>query len=386
MRRNRLIWFSLLILSIISISYYGGTISYSFFYSMLIIPILSLLYLLYVYCFFRIYQFKDAGHYAAGDVIPYKFRLMNEYPLTFVGIRVTFFSSFSTINGLSDKTEYELLPHTGITRETTIVCHYRGEYNIGIKEVEIQDYLRLFKIRFVNNECRKVTIYPRIIELDSLENIEIQSLEAKSGNSKPDVTTREYVAGDDVRFINWGQSARTGSLMTRNRISEESKGIAVIFDSCKYSENPHEYLPSENKILELTLAISAFLYKKGISVREYYLAKKLNVIPVENDIQFEAFYNDLAILCFDPENSQNKLFENLMLDGEIFDSEAVHIILPFLSQDAAQMIGRLVERGIRTAVYIVSDKKDEESLCIENELADIRYVPVETKIEEECLT
>lgn len=101
MRRNRIVWLLLLLLSVVAISFYGGAVSYGFFYTMLAIPAVSLLYLLYAYVFFRIYQHNDGRQLVVDDAVPYSFRLINEYPLPFVGIRVGFFSPFSTINDLT---------------------------------------------------------------------------------------------------------------------------------------------------------------------------------------------------------------------------------------------------------------------------------------------
>ena len=45
MRRNRIIWFCLWILSLVGISFYGGIISYGFFIAVTITPVFSLFYL-----------------------------------------------------------------------------------------------------------------------------------------------------------------------------------------------------------------------------------------------------------------------------------------------------------------------------------------------------
>lgn len=64
-------------------------------------------------------------------------RLMNEFPFAFAGVRVGFFSSFSSIKGLNDDEEYELLPKTGIREDTELVCKYRGEYEVGIDPKQV---------------------------------------------------------------------------------------------------------------------------------------------------------------------------------------------------------------------------------------------------------
>ncbi len=138
MKRNRILFCILWVLSVVGISFYGGPVSYGFFALLTLIPIFSFGYLLCVMFFFRIYQELDSKNLVANHTVPFFFKLMNEYFFGFASIRVRFFSSFSTISGLDDGIEYELLPKTGITKQTDLVCKYRGEYEVGIKQVEMQ--------------------------------------------------------------------------------------------------------------------------------------------------------------------------------------------------------------------------------------------------------
>lgn len=382
MRRNRIIWIVLLILSIVAISFYGGVVSYGFFFTMVLVPVVSLLYLLYVFIFFRIYQYNDGRQIIVDDPLPYSFKLINEFHLPFVGIRVRFFSPFSTINELSDKTEYELMPHTGITRETTIVCHYRGEYEIGIKEVEVQDYFRLFKIKYKNRESKRVTINPKLVLLENLGSFEMHSQDAMNNLSKLDIVSREYIPGDDVRFINWSQTARTSKLMSRDRIGEEGNGVAIIMDACRYSDDPYVYLPVENKVLELTLAISLFFCNKNIGSNEYHYYRQSVSQVVENKLQFEAFYKQMSALIFDGGNTQQKLFESLLKNDQLFHSAVVYMVLPVWSQYAEQMVNKLSERNIYTVVYIISDEADIKPHVLRADLVDFIVVSPEAKLEE----
>jgi len=382
LRRNRIIWMVLLILSLVTISFYGGAVSYGFFFTMLLIPFVSLLYLLYVYVFFRIYQNSDGRQYVVDDAVPYSFRLINEFPLPFVGIRVRFFSPFSTINELNDKTEYELMPHTGITRETTIVCHYRGEYEIGIKEVEIQDFFRLFKIKYKNAECRRVIVNPKLVVLENLGSFETISQDSNNNLSKLDIVSREYIQGDDVRFINWNQTASCGKMMTRNRIGEEGSGVSIIMDACRYSQEQYDYLPIENKILELTLAISLFFCNRNIGSREYHFYRRLHSQLVENRQQFEHFYKKMSTIAFDSSSGQKELFEALISNEELFHSSLVYMVLPVWSEHAEKMLNRLSERNIYTVVYLVSDETDVRINLTKADMVNLIHLSPEAKLEE----
>lgn len=171
MRKNRIIWFCLWVLSLVGISFRGGAVTYGFFIALTLVPPVSLLYLLAVYAMFHIYQELERRFVTVNEPVRYRFALVNECPLQFVSIRVRFFSSFSSITDLDDETEYELRPHTRIEKETRLICRYRGEYEIGIREIEIQDYFRLFRIRYRNKECIHAVVKPQLIMTDTLGDI-----------------------------------------------------------------------------------------------------------------------------------------------------------------------------------------------------------------------
>ena len=150
MRRNRIILFMLWILSLVGISFYGGEVSYRIFELITLIPVISVIYILFMLICFKIYQRPEGREVIAGRPAPFYFTLQNESFFTFSGVRVIFYSSFSTISGLSDTVEYELKPRSGIKKETRLLCRYRGEYDVGIKSIVFQDFFRLFTVTYRN--------------------------------------------------------------------------------------------------------------------------------------------------------------------------------------------------------------------------------------------
>ena len=75
--RNRIIWGVCLILSLVFISFYGGTVSYGLFFAVLFLPVLSMIYLALVFFRFKIYQELEGRNVMAGEAVPYYFVLQN---------------------------------------------------------------------------------------------------------------------------------------------------------------------------------------------------------------------------------------------------------------------------------------------------------------------
>ena len=145
----------------------------------------------------------------AGTPTDYYFRLQNEDFYTFSGIKVEFFSDFSNINDLADNYEYEIPPHSGLKNETLITCKYRGEYDVGIRNIIVTDYFKIFRFNFMNRENLRATVLPRLEILETLSHEYSQDIykDSNINPNVPDVLVREYIPGDDIRNINWKMSA-----------------------------------------------------------------------------------------------------------------------------------------------------------------------------------
>ncbi len=364
MNRNRVIFVIAWILSLLGISFFGGALSYGVFALLTAVPVVSLLYLLCVFAFFRIYQEVDSRWLVAGHAVPFFFTLMNEYFFGFAGIRVRLFSSFSTISGLDDGIEYELLPRTGIKKRTTLVCKYRGEYEVGIKQIEIQDYFRLFRLTYKNRETLRVVVKPELISLETLKSVDIANLmprETEFRASHPDVLVRSYEAGDDVRLINWKVSASVGQLMIRRQTGEEQEGVCILLGTFRSCSDPLVYLPAENKMLETVLALSLYLVKKNIPSKVLYMAGELSEKNVSGLDRFDTFYDAVSGISFREDMTEKELLEMSAGYTGLFSSRAVFIILQSWSGEALNLVRMLNGNNVSAVVYIIGEGAGEKN-------------------------
>ena len=364
MRRNRLIWLIVWIISLIVISFFGGPVSYGFFAVVTLIPVVASLYLLLVYILFHIYQRIDSKWIAANQTIPFYLTLVNDYYFVFSGIKIKFYSSFSNISGVDEEVEYELFPNTGITKETSLVCKYRGEYEVGIKNVIIQDFFRLFRVTYHNREPLRVTVRPQLVHIESLKSVDLNASlkEIETKSSELDVLVRGYVPGDDIRQVHWGITAKSGELMIRKRIGEEQQGVGIIMSTHRCSKDQFSYLPVENKILETVLAVALYFIKSGIPVTHFHHAKELEMKSLVRLEQFDEYYNYVSDVAFDEERKDDLLFLEAAQNQSLLEYKAIFIIVHEWNELAAQMIDILSKNNVYTVVYIVSENVDKELL------------------------
>ncbi len=231
MRRNRIIYYLLCVGALAFASFYGGPVSYTILFGLILVAPLSYAYLYAVYSFFRIYQNASGKHIIAYEPVPYYFVLQNEYPMNFCHIKPKMYSTFSYIENMDEEREYELLPHESARYDTKLICRYRGEYKVGIKSITITDFLKLFSMTYFVNEPISVVVSPRITQLRSLRtaNDPVRSSykESQKMRQYPDTVVRDYIPGDPPKSIHQKLSAKTGSLKSRLYYGEERQGITI---------------------------------------------------------------------------------------------------------------------------------------------------------------
>ena len=357
MLRNRIIVGLLWIVSLVGITFYGGTISYGFFIAVTLLPLLSLCYLLSVRLRFSIYQKLEGKSFVSNHAIPYFFTLQDEAKFAFAGVKVFFYSDFSSLTELRDGIEYELFPDTGITRDTTLICKYRGSYNVGIRSVEITDFLRLFRMRYKNKEPLEVFIRPDTVVLSDLASVRMPRLlarESAQNGTVPEAIVREYQPGDSLRRIHWKASAKEGRLLVRRVTGEQQQHVCILLSTFRASEKPEEYLPPENKMLEIALALASYFLRRGIPVRASHRSQATETCRMDSADSFDKYYEICAHLNFSPSFGDDGLFDGLIRRPDAVNGHITFFVLSTWSAEAERFAKILNSNGTAVVVYLVA--------------------------------
>nr|MCR5672447.1 DUF58 domain-containing protein [Lachnospiraceae bacterium] len=320
--RSLLILTALIILALVGISFYGGPVTYVFFMLVILVPLVCYCYLFFVTSSLKIYERSDGRTMVCSAPSDFYITLNNESFISFSSVKITLYSSFSTVTGLDEDAVYELPPHSSVTRKTTLVCKYRGEYLVGIKEITVKDPLGLFSLTRKISEPLSVIVAPAMVELESLrigDDLADADRDSLTGRTRKDIPVREYVAGDDTRLINHKASALMQKPMVRELSGIESSRIVIVMDPKRCDQSPEKHLPAENRIIESTLALSMYYAGKNIPVEVIYETDRMICDPVADHGDCERLYETMKGYVFRDAAGRLMLLDELCTSNQTED-------------------------------------------------------------------
>lgn len=111
----------------------------------------------------------------------------------------------------------------------------RGVIDVGPLSAVRGDPLGLVRREAVLARAVPLYVHPRTVMLENAGTGFLRDLEGRATKdlSNSDIafhTLRDYVPGDDRRFVHWRTSARTGKLMVRQFIDTRRSHVAVLLD------------------------------------------------------------------------------------------------------------------------------------------------------------
>lgn len=372
MIKNRIILIFVIIASGVFASFYGGYVSRGIFYVSLMLPVISFIYMLYVHFRCRVYQLIDHKTIVKEEQVPYRFILANEDIIAYTNVFVSFRSDFSKVDNIQMDKNYSLVPGERIVQNTSICCHYRGDYVVGAEYVYITDYLNLFCIQFEAPSPITVHVLPRVLHLESLRiGVELEGKSRltpySSSERVMDVEVRNYVPGDERKMIHWKSVARQNKLMTRKYTEDPKMEIVLFIDFTRKDCEDLERMIIEDKIIEATLAICDYYYRNDIIVRCLYDMKGIKSTSIMSKSDFDQLFELCTNIYF---KAEHKISHILAASNHIADGQNCNIIITHEMTD--ELITTTYEKlklnDEVTILYIGSEDISEQVSKLDNRI------------------
>lgn len=304
MKKNRLLYALLLILSYSFVYFYGGKVPYLLFYVTLMLPVVSFAYTLVIYLRFKYSEDIDKRMIMKGDKINFLFSVHNEdfflYPylkVVFYGSETIFAKQFQIIN-------FSLAPRNRKTFSFELECKYRGSYDIGIQSVEIEDFLGIFKLSYKSMEPKWVNVYPRIVYLDRFDiktdfSSETYSvLNSRYEDSALTSDIRKYAYGDNYRKIHWKLTAKANELMVKNSQGTSETSATLVLDLKRNNFGVEVNTIVEDKVIECVVAVAHYCLSRWVPINFLYFKDRLVNLEAKSPLDFEELYALLSKISF----------------------------------------------------------------------------------------
>jgi len=181
----------------------------------------------------------------------------------------------------------------------------RGEYHFGNLNIYASSVLGLVARRFRYSANAMVPTYPSFIQLHKFELLSIsnnlQEYGVKKirriGHTMEFEQIKEYVAGDDIRTLNWKATAKRNQLMVNQFQDERSQAVYTVIDKGRVMKMPFKGLSLLDYAVNSSLIISNVVLKKQDKAGVFSFSKKVNNMVVaqrrssQMKMILEALYN-----------------------------------------------------------------------------------------------
>jgi len=147
----------------------------------------------------------------------------------------------------------------------------RGEYHFGSLNVYASSFLGLVERRYRFDSDAMTPTYPSFLQMrkyelmaftNRLKDYGLKKIR-RIGHTMEFEQIKDYVAGDDVRNINWKASAKRGELMLNQYQDEKSQPVYSVIDKGRVMKMPFEEMKLLDYAINATLVISNIALKKG---------------------------------------------------------------------------------------------------------------------------
>lgn len=316
MKKNRILYFLLLMLIIIYNIIISDYISVLMLYVLLFIPIISLLHIVLSYVSIKYNHYIDQKNVVKGDMINYTIEIINNNRLLlYCPMNIYLSHEKLLVNKEFESDFFVLFPRETKKFKIPIHCKYRGNYNIGVSTIVIMDYFGLIKIKYKNIKNIKVLVYPNIEILNyfPVKSIEYEDIQLFNHNIFGEKTNihdiRSYQKGDPLKLIHWKLSAKKGELLVKDFSSNNHKKVCILIDCKRLTKNEDENIIIEDLLIESVVAIIYYLLSKRESVQLIYELDQLVDKQAINIESWDIIYEDLARLSFIGNRSIEELLD-----------------------------------------------------------------------------
>ena len=255
--KSAIVYACLLVFALVFTQALRAKASAVLFWFLVLMPIVSIIYVLVGKALIRIYVGSDITKVEKLQPVEYELRIINASPFAYPFIEAII--SVPQPDGVrctEQSMTMSLAPMGSYIVNHTTSFKYRGTYEIGVRCLYISDFLGLFAIRLDVDIYNNVLVFPRKLNMNmkmatSATDIPNDSAKLVFSTEKAEIgNIREYIPGDSLKSIHWNLSSKSpgGTLMVKDFNTNTSQSVYIL---CDFSRAiPPEVFEDEEARLE----------------------------------------------------------------------------------------------------------------------------------------
>ena len=307
MRRNRLLYGGLFLGVLLAALVYGDSLMFMTLYALVALPAASLIFAFVTLYSMGITQKTQGTTVVKGEANRYFVRLDNRLHFGFGTMRCLFLDGHFAIKSDASAQQLEIRPFTKLYQlEINFTIKYRGVYQLGLENLEVLDFLGLFRIRRKINTKFEITAYPRITDLEHMQ-LAMHLLSKAPANltiAQEDYAdyadVRPYEPSDPIKKIHWKLTAKRGEWMVKNYQSSVLNSMAILLDSNKSKLSYESSVKLEDIVMEHAVAVLRYCLRHQMPV-DLLFGRSIRETG-QHIGDFDAIYNVMANLSFEDED------------------------------------------------------------------------------------
>ena len=246
--RNFTIYMIIFVFALIFTQALRSKVSNIFFGFVFFLPWVMLIYALTARMTLKIFMLCESVEVAKNQPYEYKIRLINESIIPYPFVDAMLWLPLKNSVRCSLRTvKTPMSPRSDYVINNVVKFPFRGTYTIGVENIYVYDFFRMFCVKIDINMLETVYVLPRKLDLDigQAEAISDASRKTRKSNTsyeKIEISDiREYRNGDALKSIHWKLSSKAEDFMVRDYDTGSSRETFIFCDmSASFATEPPE--------------------------------------------------------------------------------------------------------------------------------------------------
>ena len=370
MKRSRIRYLIMLFLSFVYIYFDGGFLPYTLFYIVLLLPVVSLAYLVIVFNTFKYTERLDKREYQKGEVLDYTLCIHNETPFYIAYFTVYMhLEGQMLIKGMRNE-HLTLRPFSVQEFKFNVLILYRGRYKVGISHIEIRDFLNLFSFRYIPGETKQIRVFPRILPVEELNipyfrmsDNEYMSRNRDTGHTEiKDI--RDYMYGDSLKKIHWKLSSKFGKWLIKETTASSEKEFWILLDLSRILGDDEEVLKIEDRTVEFLVSVAKVLLNTGFNIKLCFYRNEQICLTYSGNNGFMHLYDLLSLIPFDQVAHFSEIL-NMFIES-IPERQSVLVFSPLIDDKQLDSFHKMAANGHDVTLFYCDVEESELKTDIMN--------------------